>query len=601
MPENTESTSAFIAYNTALVDRDGYEVLESTDEEGNVTTSKGELLGKEGFRYYQCGTVSARGANSSATTVPPGQGRIIEMDLGVTPSPSTLPGDLNDFDKIFQIDKVDPNNSKSWLLTILSVVKEMTARIIRVTGSLIFGSGENEKPVTDVATSEDVGDENMIGDTILASTAWVSYQMENVDKKYLRKDKDDRSTGKISTDKALEVGKFVAGASGAIIQIDKENGQTIAELDKLYVRMKAYFETLEIINVNTIGGKMILSPAGSVTCLGVEELDDAYRCYFLGEQDGEIIENRWVVGMQAYSQMFNAKEGVSNKVSNTYYWRLVTEVSGNTVEYNNQKCHYIDLSKTDCDSGSDIPKAGDVINHRGCRNDVDYMNFIEFSSVGTNAPYITLFQGVDSYSLVDKEYVSFGYDQSTGRSYMNVYGDMYFGNRDGSSFLKYNPEDGLEVKGKLSVGSTYNGNELGALFDKQQEDLEKFTEAVTKEFENIRNEMDGAIDTWFGEETPTLENYPAVDWITDTDKDSHLGDLFYANDGKAYRFQYDNNLGVYYWAVIEDSEVIKALELAQKALDTADGKRRVFIEQPYPPYDLGDLWAAGESQPLGSR
>ena len=196
-------------------------------------------------------------------------------------------------------------------------------------------------------------------------------------KYFLRKDTDDRSKGKISTDKAFEVGKFVQGASGAIIQLDAKNGQTIAELDKLYVRMKAYFETLEIINVNSIGGKMILSPAGSVTCLGVEELDDAYRCYFLGEQDGEIIENRWKVGMQAYSQMFNAKEGVSNKVANTYYWRLVTEVSRNTVEYNNQKCHYIDLSKTDCDSGSDIPKAGDVINHRGCRNDVDYKNFID--------------------------------------------------------------------------------------------------------------------------------------------------------------------------------------------------------------------------------
>lgn len=90
MPDNTESTSAFIAYNTALVDRDGYEVLESTDEEGNVTTSKGELLGKEGFRYYQCGTVSARGTNSSATTVPPGQGRLLVVDLGVNPQDSYL-------------------------------------------------------------------------------------------------------------------------------------------------------------------------------------------------------------------------------------------------------------------------------------------------------------------------------------------------------------------------------------------------------------------------------------------------------------------------------------------------------------------------------
>lgn len=406
-------------------------------------------------------------------------------------------------------------------------------------------------------------------------------------KYFLRKDTDDRSKGKISTDKALEVGRFVQGVSGAIIQMDDITGQTTAEFDKLYIRMKAYFETLEIINTNSIGGKLILSPSGSIRCNNVEEYEDYYRCYFLAEQDGEKVENRFNVGDQAYSQMFNAKDGVSNNISNHYYWRLVVGVGEN----------YIDLSKSDADDGSDAPKIGDVINQRGNRNEIDRQNFIEFSSVGTNAPYITLFQGVNSYSLTNKEYVSFGYDQSTGRSYMNVYGDMFFGNRDESSYIKYNPTDGLVVKGKLSVGTTYNGSEIGALFDKQQEDLEKFTEAVTKEFENIRNEMDGAIDTWFGEEQPTLDNYPTVDWTTNEMKDSHLGDLFYTNDGKAYRFQYTDADG-YFWATIEDSEVVKALELAQKALDTADGKRRVFIEQPYPPYDLGDLWAAGESQPL---
>lgn len=415
--------------------------------------------------------------------------------------------------------------------------------------------------------------------------------------KFLRKDKDDRSKGKIASDKAIEVGKFVAGASGAIIQVDKESGQTIAEIDKLYVRMKAYFETLEIINVNSVGGKMILSPVGSITCLDVEETEDAYRCYFLGEQDGEIIENRFEVDDQAFSQMFNAKKGVENKVSNHYYWRLVTAVSRDVVEHNNKKCHYIDLSKTDCDVDSNVPKAGDVINHRGNRSNRDRQNFIEFSSVGTNAPYINLFQGVNSYSLEGKDYVSYGYDQSTGQAYMNVYGRMFIGNRDESSFLRYTPENGLEIKGKLSVGSTYDGKEIGELFNAQKEDLEKFNESVTKEFENLRNELDGVIDTWFGEGEPTLDNYPSVDWVTDSDKDSHLGDLYYSEAGKAYRFQYTPEKG-YHWTPIEDSDVVKALEAAKKAQDTADGKRRVFLEQPFPPYDMGDLWAGGADKPL---
>lgn len=417
-------------------------------------------------------------------------------------------------------------------------------------------------------------------------------------KYFLRKDTNDRTRGRLSSDVGFEVGKYVSGASGAIVYQDKESGQTIGELDKLYVRMKAYFDTLEIVNVNTIGGKQILSPAGSIKCIGVEETSNAYRCYFLAEQDGEKVGNRWKIGDQAYSQIFNAKTGVSNKVSNTYYWRLVVGVTTDAIDFDGKQCHYIELSKTDCDNGSDIPMVGDVINHRGSRTDIDRMNFIEWSSVDAFSPNITLFHGVNSYSLDGKAYVDFGVDKTLNKAYMNVYGDMYVGDRKEEQYIRY--ENGkVTIKGKLEVGTTLSdGRDLEqAIKDAAPEGYDEFVEQVTKEFEAIRNEMDGAIDTWFGYETPTLSNYPAIDWITDSDKDAHLGDLFYANDGKAYRFQYTQEKG-YHWATIEDSEVVKALELAQKALDTADGKRRVFIDTPYPPYDLGDLWAGGSDTPL---
>ena len=89
-PDNTESTSAFISYNTALVDRDGYQVIETEDEEGNPKLEKGELLGKSGFKYYQCGVISARGGNASAITAPAGQGRLLSVDLGVNPQDANL-------------------------------------------------------------------------------------------------------------------------------------------------------------------------------------------------------------------------------------------------------------------------------------------------------------------------------------------------------------------------------------------------------------------------------------------------------------------------------------------------------------------------------
>ena len=40
------------------------------------------------------------------------------------------------------------------------------------------------------------------------------------------------------------------------------------------------------------------------------------------------------------------------------------------------------------------------------------------------------------------------------------------------------------------------------------------------------------------------------------------------------------------------------METASKAQDTADGKRRVFISTPAPPYDVGDLWSQGSGGEL---
>ena len=232
-PDNEDTTTAFISYNTSLVDRDGYEVIASTDEDGNSVTSKGPLLGKEGFKYYQCGVVSQRGGNSSVTTNPEGQGRLIEVDLGVTPSPSTLPGDLNDFDKIFQLDKVDPSNPASWLLSILTTVKTMVARMVRITGSLVFGQGENERAVTDVATSADKNNEQKIADDVLATTAWTDARFGVLDDKYLRKDKDDTAKGKITFNKGWETKEFISGLIGLGAKVD-EYGQ--AELESLFIR-----------------------------------------------------------------------------------------------------------------------------------------------------------------------------------------------------------------------------------------------------------------------------------------------------------------------------------------------------------------------------
>lgn len=110
--------------------------------------------------------------------------------------------------------------------------------------------------------------------------------------------------------------------------------------------------------------------------------------------------------------------------------------------------------------------------------------------------------------------------------------------------------------------------------------------------EGIYSQLDGVIETWFGEEAPTLTNAPAKDWTSNTEKDNHLGDIYYDTvSGYGYRFSKTGS--TYSWSQMSDSGVAAALEAAAKAQDTADGKRRIFVSTPYPPYDKGDLWVKG--------
>ena len=466
---------------------------------------------------------------------------------------------------------------------------------------------------------------------------------------FLRKDKDDRTPHKLSSDKAFEIGKFVSGSTGGIIMVDKETGQTYAEVDKLKVRMKAYFESLEIQNVNSVGGKIVLTPGGAVTLIDVwtkgtieqtpilsmadgnpilladgselqlmdkETVDNGvpegvYRCFFLAEQDGVEVENRFRAGFQVQSKNFNIqKPGEYQQVANHYYWRLCVGASKEPINVGIYKLHYIDLSMADCDTGSDIPAKGDTVAHLGARikwkgidnkdvtdeSNIDAQNAIVFSSTDVFSPSVTLYHGIDSYSYLNKEYVEYGVDKTNNKAFFHVYGDAYIGDRDGNSFVKFTQGEGVELKGKLSVGTTIGNGDtiedaLKKASEKYIEDLDPLKEYIKQEIDNIQNQVDGAIETWFYDPVPTLENIPASDWDTDEKKNNHLGDLYYSKEGKAYRFQYEQEKG-WYWNAITDTDIVKALENAQKAQDTADGKRRIFVRQPQnsDAYDIGDMW-----------
>lgn len=279
-------------------------------------------------------------------------------------------------------------------------------------------------------------------------------------KTHLRKDAPDRTEflmkllgGIISP--FLTSPDFVTGMMGAGMSFySDENGDSVGWIDKFYVRKKAIFQLLSIMETELAGASFMFNASGArATITKVERIDAVpffysdgsakyysdgsrayvqpsahgavYRCYFLANDGEKAIENRFRVGNLVRSQTFNIKSGVYENVSNHYWWRLVTAVGDN----------WIEVSVNHCDEGSDIPKEGDVVVQLGDISDTDFQSAIVLSAYGDGAPYLTFYQEINSYSLSGKDIVTIGYDRVKKEGYFNVYGRTYLGNREQTNYL----------------------------------------------------------------------------------------------------------------------------------------------------------------------
>ena len=382
---------------------------------------------------------------------------------------------------------------------------------------------------------------------------------------------------------------FSTGALGAgyFLGVD-DNGDSYLEVDRMLVRKVAYFVELVIQRMSHVGGQIVLTPA-SMKCSKVEEHDTFYRCYFENTDGDKTITNDFVAGDQARCQTFNVKPGVNQNVSNTYYWRLVVAVGDD----------YIDLSKTDCDAGSTVPQADDEIVLLGNRTDATRQSAIVLASYGNDAPYFKLYRGINSYQLDGKEFLSFSHSQ------IKIIADelLFSTGESVSTVINGVKEEVTTVKTEISgvkKDLTNTKTELQGKIDGVQQqitdavddlsDTLDLVNALSDDLEAVKNQADGAIETWFYDPVPTLSNAPANQWTDEATKKVHLGDLYYSGEGKTYRFQLID--GAYGWKAIADTDITLALQKAEKAQDTADGKRRVFVTQPTnaSAYDVGDLW-----------
>lgn len=418
---------------------------------------------------------------------------------------------------------------------------------------------------------------------------------------------DDIANGLISFLQGLQVGSsFISGllGTGGVFRKDAD-GKTYIEVDKIYARVKAIFDNVEIRNFQHTSGNRIVSVAG-MTIVRVENVDangnvignndnigaitTAYRCYFRGKDGDNICTNDFVVGDLAFCSRTSVDENLTHK----RYWRAVIRKSSE-VDINGN--HWIDLSVDDCEKDSDIPSVGDDVSQLGNKTKTERQGVIIEMSSGAEAPCYQIFQGINDYTLDKKCMIDLGYNSATGRAKMNVYGDAYIGDVDENTFLRYDSlNKTLEIKAKIDAKSTIGDRDI----DKYIKDNTLSSDDVKNLINNseiigsLQNQIDGAIETWYYDGKPTLKNLPAQGWTDDETKNKHIGDLYYDKaSGKGYRFLKDET-GAYIWAIITDEDITKALALAGE-------KKRIFGRTPTPPYDVDDLWVYAVYPSDGSK
>lgn len=188
------------------------------------------------------------------------------------------------------------------------------------------------------------------------------------------------------------------------------------------------------------------------------------------------------------------------------------------------------------------------------------------TATGVNADWIN----TGTIKAIDKDgNTTFLVDVTTGRVIINA--------------------DSVQIKGK----------DVNAIAkEKAETEVNNFiSNTYTTDINNLQSQIDGQIETFFYDYEPTLQNIPASGWTTNEERKKHEGDLFYwKSKGYAYRFMQDG--ATWKWQLVQDTDITLALAAAEKAQDTADHKRRVFVVQPEPPYDIGDLWTQGSNGDL---
>lgn len=352
-------------------------------------------------------------------------------------------------------------------------------------------------------------------------------------------------------------GEYVAGASGAAIWKDGDGNWHI-ETDHLDVRGKFTAHVLEVMHTSHIGGRLLNTAAHLVVKSVETDAAGNHVCRFVTtDSDGRTVHNMFAPGDQAICETFNLDKQAGGTAGNHYLWRLVTAVGTDTVT----------LSATDCAEGSDAPMPGDELVQLGNRTDTKRQGAIVLAATGSGAPYIRIYQGIDSYTLPTPK-------------------------------ANLSPDEVSLMADSIMLTTPGGDNEP----------LADWLATLKTDMDTVREQTDKEYTLWFFDHDPTADNEPACEWTDEETCAKHDQDLFYNTaSGHGWRWEPDTEAAMgYAWHDITDALTLRALEKAaeaQSAADdakntaddaqkTADNKRRVFVDQPGDDeeYEMGDLW-----------
>lgn len=360
---------------------------------------------------------------------------------------------------------------------------------------------------------------------------------------------------KIISDRCVGM-KFRPFSTGALTNIAWEAGDTIAISDRNGKQYKSYLTSVT------------LNPGAfeQLECSAKSASRNKQKQYSLNQQiQAENNKNL----RDERTDREKALEELSQRLaeSSGTYTTVETQPDGSNIYYLHNKPQLSDsdiIWKMTAEAWAVSTDGGQHWNG-GMTVDGDVIARI-LTATGVNADWIN----TGTIKAIDKDgNTTFLVDVTTGRVIINA--------------------DSVQIKGK----------DVNAIAkEKAETEVNNFiSNTYTTDINNLQSQIDGQIETFFYDYEPTLQNIPASGWTTNEERKKHEGDLFYwKSRGYAYRFMQDG--ATWKWQLVQDTDITLALAAAEKAQDTADHKRRVFVVQPEPPYDIGDLWAQGETGDL---